>query len=253
MLIPHKLKNSLYYSRTLKPKTMEIVKMTTPQFVEFMSTDALGATFSGLEYFCNESRSRQDKKNYPLFDGKNHKLQKLVKLNATLNSCYQGKRKRILSENGIDFDFESNKITGRHYIDYDKNRVFVYPDNKPETPENAQLAFIGERHSKPQTQLFHKGEPVDRKDVWNDEFITPSGLRSDGKKAVQNATYNHALRAIAKAEEEGDIAKAQDLRRIANILANNEELKQFEYQFRTVKVTNIRSVNVKGMRIIIEN
>lgn len=232
---------------------MKNVTMTIAQFVEFMSKDALGATFSGLTYLVNETKSKQDKKSYPFFDGKAHKLQKQVTLNATLNSVYQAKVLRILEENGIVFDYSPNKMTGRYYAEYDTNRVFAYVDNKPQTPENAQLVFVCERHSKPQVQLFHKGQPVEREDVWNENYITPAGLRADDTKAVQNATFNHALRAAAKAEDEGDNEKAERMRQIANVLANNEELSKFEFRFRTVKVTNLVAVNVKGMRITIEN
>jgi len=229
----------------------QVVKMTMAQFVEFMQNDNRGATFSGMTYMVNESRSRQDK-TYPQFDGKRHKLQKLVTLNATLHSKYKAKVNRILKECGIEFEWTPNKMTGRYYPDYDKNRAICFKDDAPETPENAYLVWVGERHSTPNTQYFHKGEPINHEEARTEEFFTPSGLRNDGKKAVQDAVFNHAMKAANEAEKSGNLSLAETIRANANRLADHSEFQKLEFRFRTVKVKNLRMVRVKGMEIHIE-
>jgi hypothetical protein len=230
---------------------MKKVKMTIAQFMEFITKDALGATFSGLEYFVNESGSRQNK-SYPIFDGKSHMLQKLTFLNATLNSNYQAKINRIMAECGIKFEWTPNKMTGRYYASYDKNRAIAFKDNLPETPENGQLVFICETHSRPKTQYFHLGQPIDHKDARTTEYFTPSSLSNDGSQAAKNSIANHALAAAAAQEAQGNLDLANEIRANANKLANHAEFQKLEFRFRTVKLTNLRKVNVKGMEITIE-
>lgn len=224
--------------------------MTPQQFVDFMQNDNTGATFSGLTYHVNESGSRQDK-SYPEFDGKRHKLQKDVTMNATLQSKYQAKINRILAECGIEFEWTPNKMTGRYYNDYDKNRAICFKDGAPQTPENAYLVYIGETHAKPQTTYFHLGEPISREEARTEEFFTPSGLKSK-KDAVKNSAFNHALKAAAQAEKDGNLSLAEAIRANANKLANHAEFQKLEFYFRTVKVSNLKKVNVKGMEIHIE-
>lgn len=228
------------------------VKMSLQQFMEFMTRDSRGATFSGLTYFVNEAGSRQDK-SYPKFDGKSHKLQKLVTLNATLQSKYQAKINRVLKSEGIEFEWTPNKMTGRSYEDYDKTRAICFKDGEEKTPENAYLVFVSETHTKPKTQYFHLGVPIDREVAKTETFFTPSALSNNGKDAVKNSAFNHALKAAIAAEKEGNISLAESLRENANKLANNEEFKKLEFHFRTVKLTNLRQVNLDGMEIVIEN
>jgi hypothetical protein len=230
---------------------MEQVKMTMLQFMQFMQNDNKGATFSGMTYFVNESRSRQDK-TYPEFDGKRHKLQKLVTVNATLHSKYQAKVNRILAECGVEFEWTPNKMTGRYYPDFDKNRAICFKDDAEQTPENAYLVWVGERHSTPQTQYFHMGQPIEHKDARTTEFFTPSGLADNGKEAVKNSMFNHALKAASEAEQSGNLSLAEAIRANANRLADHEEFQKLEFMFRTVKLSNLRKVRVKGMEITIE-
>lgn len=230
---------------------MEQVKMTMLQFMQFMQTDNKGATFSGLTYHVNESRSRQDK-SYPEFDGKRHKIQKDVTMNATLHSKYKAKIDRILKECGIEFEWTPNPMTGRSYPDYDKNRAICFKNDAEQTPENAYLVYIGEAHSTPNTQYFHLGQPISHKEAQTEEFFTPSGLANDGKKAAQNSAFNHALKAAATAEKDGNLSLAESIRANANRLADHSEFQKMEFFFRTVKLTNLKKVRVKGMEITIE-
>lgn len=229
----------------------QVVKMTPQQFIDFMQNDNRGATFSGLTYLVNESGSRQDK-TYPEFDGKRHKLQKQVSLNATLHSKYKAKIDRILKEVGIEFEWTPNKMTGRYYPDYDKNRAICFKDGEPQTPENAYLVWIGETHTTPQTQYFHLGQEISFAEAKTEEYFTPSALASKPEKAVQNSAFNHALKAAAQAENDGNLSLADAIRANANKLADHEEFQKLEFFFRTVKITNLKKVSVKGMEIHIE-
>lgn len=215
-------------------------KITQAQFIEMMKSQK-GATFSGLTYHVDESKSKTS--------GGVKMLQKTVTLAATLNSVYQSKIDRILDKNGLKFEWTPNKMTGRHYAEDDKNRCLVYKDTDPSV---AYLCFVAETHAKPQTQLFLNGNPVTREQVWNEQYITPSGLRQNDKKAVKNSIFNHALNEAAKAEREGDKEKAESLRVKANKLANVEELQKLEFMFRTVQIGNIVAANFGGEKYIIE-
>ena len=228
-----------------------LMKGGIDQLMEMMASQR-GATFSGVKYQVNESSSRTDK-NYPLFDGKRHKLQKIVEVAATLNSVYQNKVTRVFADNGIDFKPTPHKMTGRSYADFDKNRCIVFKDGMPQTAENAYLCFVVEAHAKPTAQLFHLGQPVEREDVWNAEFITPSGLNRNARAAVKNSMYNHAISMAANAEQEGNTEEAERLRNVAEFIAKNEQLEKLGFVFRTVKLANIISVNFDGMTFIVEN
>ena len=219
---------------------MKATKITLAQFLELMKSQK-GATFSGLTYHVDESKSR-------VVNGKKA-LQKTVEIGATLNSVYQAKIDRILTENGLNFDWTPNKMTGRHYDENDKNRCIVYKDTNPNI---GYLCFVAETHAKPVTQLFRNGQPVERKDVWNEQYITPAGLRQDDKKAVQNSIFNHALKAAADAETEGNTELAEQLKAKANAIANVAELQKLEFMFRTVQLDNIIGARFGGENYIIE-
>ena len=219
---------------------MEAKKITLAQFLEMMKSQK-GATFSGLTYNVDESKSRT--KNGAKM------LQKTVELAATLNSVYQSRIDRILTANGLEFDWTPNKMVGRHYDANDKNNCIVYNDTNPNI---AYLCFVAETHAKPFTQLFLNGQPVDRKDVWNEQYITPAGLRQNDKQAVKNSLFNHALEAAKKAEKEGNTELAEQLKAKANKIANVAELQKLEFMFRTVQVDNIIGARFGGERYIIE-
>lgn len=216
------------------------IKITLAQFIEMMQSQK-GATFSGLTYHVDESKSRT--KNGAKM------LQKTVELGATLNSVYKAKIDRILTENNLVFDWKPNKMTGRHYDANDKNRCIVYKDSAPNIK---YLCFVAETHAKPHTQLFRNGQPVERKDVWNADYVTSSGLRQNDKKAAQNSLFNHALKSAAAAEKDGDLAKANDLKAKANELANCKDLQKLGFMFRTVQVDNIIGARIGGENYIIE-
>jgi hypothetical protein len=215
-------------------------KVTLAQFIEIMHSQK-GATFSGLTYHVDEGKSKTK--------NKKKALQKTVTVGATLNSVYQAKIDRILTENGLDFDWTPNKMTGRSYDVNDKNRCIVYKDTDSRI---GYLCFVAETHAKPQVQLFRNGQPVERADVWNADYITPAGLRQNDKKAVQNSIFNHAIKASAAAEENGAIDLANELKAKANKIANVAELQKLEFMFRTVQLDNIIGARFGGENYIIE-
>jgi len=219
---------------------MEAKKITKAQFIEMMKSQK-GATFSGLTYHVDESKSRTI--------NKKKALQKTVNTVATLNSIYQAKIDRILTEKGLNFDWTPNKMTGRSYDANDKNRCIVHKDTNPDIQ---YLCFVSEAHNKPQTQLFSNGQPVERKDVWNADYITNSGLTQNDKKAAQNSIFNHALKQSAIAESEGNTELANELRTKANAIANLEEFQKLEFMFRTVQIENIIGARLGGESYIIE-
>jgi hypothetical protein len=127
---------------------------------------ASGVAFSNLTYFTDESKAKVSK-------GKKM-LQKLVNTNATIGSDYAKKVNRILHDKqGNPIDFVAQKMRGKKYV---TNGQPVATDEKTET--KLYLVFIVEGHTIPQSQLYLNGQPVDRKDVWNADYIQKSYLEN---------------------------------------------------------------------------
>jgi len=125
---------------------------------------ASGVAFSNIAYLVDESRSKTVKGEKV--------LQKMVETNATIGSDYTKKVNKILDKEGKEIDFVAQPMKGKEYVN-EGNPVCT--DTKTQTKK--YLVFIVEGHSKPQTQLILDGKLVDRKDVWNEDYITPAGLK----------------------------------------------------------------------------
>jgi hypothetical protein len=206
--------------------------ITRTQFVEMM-LGAKGTTFSGLTYHCDESKSRTK--------GGRKMLQKIVDTTATLNSVYKAKIDRILAKNGIAISWTPNPITGREFIE-GENRCIVVSKKSGEL----QLAFVQEKHTKTKSQLLLNGQPVERADVWNENYIQPAKLVSSDKDAVKNSMFNHAIKAVSTAENEGNAELAEQYRNDANALANCADLQGLEFYYRTLGIDNILTARFGG-------
>jgi hypothetical protein len=211
--------------------------ITRTQFVEMMLS-AKGATFSGLTYHCDESKSRTK--------GGKKMLQKIVDTTATLNSVYKAKIDRILAKNGIEVDWTPNEIKGRQPIE-GANRCIIESVKTGEV----QLAFVQEKHTKTKSQLLLNGQPVERADVWNETYIQPARLVSSDKDVVKNSMFNHFIKASQKAEAEGNEAQAQKLREQANEVANCEDFKGLEFYYRTLGIDNILTARFGGEELLL--
>lgn len=125
---------------------------------------ASGVAFSSLTYICDESKSKTVKGVKV--------LQKMVTVNATIGSDYAKKVNKILDKEGKEIDFVAQPMNGKEYVSIGNP---VCTDTATRTKH--YLVFIVENHTKPETHLMLNGKVVDRKDVWNSEYITPAGLQ----------------------------------------------------------------------------
>lgn len=146
-----------------------LVRITLPQAIAMFTNykkevSASGVAFSNITYLVDESKSKQVK-------GK-RMLQKMVETNATIGSDYTKKVNKILDKEGKEIDFVAQPMKGKEYVSEGNP---VCQDTK--TGEKRYLVFIVEGHTKPQTQLILDGKTVDRADVWNENYITPAGLK----------------------------------------------------------------------------
>lgn len=146
-----------------------IIRISTVEAINMFSNykkqiSASGVSFSNMTYLVDESKSKtvQGKK----------MLQKLVTTNATIGSDYAKKVNRILDKEGKEIVFESQPMRGKEYVSLGNP---VCTDTKTQTKK--YLVFIVENHTKPQSQLILNGKEVKREDVWNENFITPAGLK----------------------------------------------------------------------------
>lgn len=168
---------------------MKVQKITTAQaiamFLSYGEKGGLsltGVNFSNMTYFVGEGKSKTVK-------GQSV-LNKLVNTNATIGSDYEKKVGRILDKENKEINFTSKPMNGKEYVKLGKP---VVTDTK--TGTKFYLCFIVEGHTKPKTQLFLNGKKVDRADVWNSEYIKPSGLNSKpqvaGRGLIDEANNFH--------------------------------------------------------------
>lgn len=207
-------------------------KVTESELIEILNSSK-GATFSGLTYRVDESKSRKK--------GGKHMVQKRVELAATLRSVYKAKIDRILEKNGIVFDWTPNKGSG---VSYEKEGGAILVSDK--NPEKKYLAFVCETHAKPHTEYFVEGAKRERNEIWNEAFITPAALANPDKdkQAVKNSLFNHAMKMAAVKQERGEDASAE--LEAANKLSNCEEFQKLEFLFREVALENIESIRIGG-------
>lgn len=157
-----------------------LVRITKDQAIAMFTNykkevSASGVAFSSLTYLCDESKSKTVK-------GKKM-LQKMVEVNATIGSDYAKKVNRICKDKqGMEINFEAQPMKGKEYVSQGNP---VCMDTK--TQEKRYLVFIVENHTKPNTTLILNGKEVKREDVWNENYITPAGLKpskTSGRGAV---------------------------------------------------------------------
>lgn len=141
------------------------VQETIDMFLNYRKeVSASGVAFSNITYFVDESKSKTK--------GGKKMLQKSVCVNATIGSDYAKKVNKILVKENKDIDFVAAPMNGKDYV-VDGSPVLT--DTKTGTKK--YLVVIIENHTTPETQLFSNGKKVDRADVWNEDYITPAGLK----------------------------------------------------------------------------
>lgn len=137
-------------------------------FENYKNISASGVSFSSLSYLVDVAESK-------ISDGQKL-LKKFVKINATIGSDYEAKVNRIVeNKQGEVIDFVAQPQNGKeYYIDGSP----VVRDTK--TGTKRYLVFIVENHtSKPiEHQFFIANgmKPVSKEQIWNSDYITPSGL-----------------------------------------------------------------------------
>ena len=148
-----------------------IKHITTAQavalFEDYNKISASGVAFSSLTYLVDVSESKTVKGQKV--------LKKLVKINATIGSDYEKKVNRVVTnKQGETIDFKAQPQFGKEYY---LEGAPVVRDTK--TQEKRYLVFIVENHTKPsahQLYITESMQPVEKKDVWNENYITPAGL-----------------------------------------------------------------------------
>lgn len=136
-------------------------------FENYKNVSASGVAFSSLTYLVDVAESKTVK-------GKKL-LKKLVKINATIGSDYAKKVNRIVeNKQGEVIDFVAQPMRGKEY----------YIDGSPvvrdiKTQTKRYLVFIVENHTKPSARQLYIADgmqEVTKEQVWNSDYITPSGL-----------------------------------------------------------------------------
>lgn len=148
-------------------------------FEDYKNISASGVAFSSLSYLVDVAESK-------VSNGKKL-LKKFVKINATIGSDYEKKVNRIVeNKQGEVIDFVAQPQRGKEY----------YIEGSPvvkdiKTGEKRYLVFICENHTKPSAHQLYIAETmkeVTKDEVWNDQYITPAGLKpktyTSGRGAV---------------------------------------------------------------------
>jgi hypothetical protein len=136
-------------------------------FENYKEVSASGVTFSSLTYLVDVAESKTV--------NKAKLLKKLIKINATIGSDYQAKVNRVSEKKqGEVIDFVAQPQFGKeYYIDGSP----VVRDTK--TGEKRYLVFIVENHTTISARKLYIAstmEEVTKEQVWNSDYITPSGL-----------------------------------------------------------------------------
>lgn len=147
----------------------DLVRITKLQAINMFENykkeiSASGVAFSNVTYLVDESKSKTV--------GGKKLLQKMVETNATIGSDYAKKVNKILDKEGKEIIFESQPMRGKDYVSQGNP---VCKDTK--TGEKRYLVFIVEGHTTPKNQLILNGQLVERSNVWNEQYITPAGLK----------------------------------------------------------------------------
>jgi hypothetical protein len=160
-------------------------------FENYKNISASGVSFSSLSYLVDVAESK-------VSDGQKL-LKKFVKINATIGSDYEAKVNRIVeNKQGEVINFVAQPQNGKeYYIDGSP----VVRDTK--TGTKRYLVFIVENHtSRPiEHQFFIANgmKKVSKEQIWNSDYITPSGLSTkeytSGRGAV-NKENDFAFRTV---------------------------------------------------------
>jgi hypothetical protein len=160
-------------------------------FENYKNISASGVSFSSLSYLVDVAESK-------VSDGQKL-LKKFVKINATIGSDYEAKVNRIVeNKQGEVINFVAQPQFGKeYYIDGSP----VVRDTK--TGTKRYLVFIVENHtSRPiEHQFFIANgmKKVSKEQIWNSDYITPSGLSTkeytSGRGAV-NKENDFAFRTV---------------------------------------------------------
>lgn len=159
-------------------------------FENYKTLSASGVSFSSISYLVDVNESKT-------VDGKKL-LKKFVKLNATIGSDYEKKVNRILkNKQGEVIDFVAQPQNGKEY--YIEGSPVVR-DTK--TGTKRYLVFICESNptiSAHQLYIADGMKEVSKEEVWNEQYITPAGLKpkeyTSGRGAV-DAEFDFAFRTV---------------------------------------------------------
>lgn len=147
-------------------------------FEDYEKISASGVAFSSLSYLVDVAESKTV--------NKKKLLKKFIKINATIGSDYEKKVNRIVRDKqGEVIDFKAQPQRGKEYY---KEGAPVVRDIK--TGTKRYLVFIVENHtgvSERKLFLSETMEEVKKEDVWNEEYITPSGLKPKTKTSGRGA------------------------------------------------------------------
>jgi hypothetical protein len=159
-------------------------------FEDYKNISASGVTFSSLSYLVDVAESKT-------VNGKKL-LKKFVKINATIGSDYEKKVNRIVeNKQGEKIDFVAQPQFGKEY--YIEGSPVVR-DTKTQTKR--YLVFICENSPKVSAHQLYIAETmkeVSKDEVWNEQYITPAGLKpkeyTAGRGAV-DAEFDFAFRTV---------------------------------------------------------
>ena len=159
-------------------------------FENYKNLSASGVAFSSLSYIVDVDESKT-------VNGKKL-LKKFVKLNATIGSDYEKKVNRIVeNKQGEIINFVAQPQKGKEY--YMEGSPIV-KDTK--TGEKRYIVFIVENHTTPSEHQIYIADgmkPMKKEEVWNENFITPAGLKpkeyTSGRGAV-DAEFDFYFRTL---------------------------------------------------------
>jgi hypothetical protein len=136
-------------------------------FEDFKKITASGVTFSNITYLVDVNESKTV--------NKQKLLKKLVQVNITLGASYADKVNRILKAQGDDADFVAKAMTGKEYY-IDGNNVLA---RDTATLKKRYLVLDVENHTNVSARQLYIADgmkPVTKEEVWNEQYLTTSGL-----------------------------------------------------------------------------
>lgn len=144
------------------------------KFENFEKITASGVTFGSITYLVDVSESK--------VVNKANLLKKLVVINITFGASYTDKVNRILKAQGDDANFVAKAMTGKEYY-IEGNNVLA---RDTATKSKRYLVFDIENHTNVSAKQLYIADgmiPVTKEEVWNEKYLTPSGLNPTTKTA----------------------------------------------------------------------